>query len=381
MKFLHLVSANLLRNKRRSVLTFLAVALSIFIFATLMSLPGLVNQALRERSGSRRLIVQAKAGFFYPLPEAYATRIRALPHVAIAAGSNIFLGYYRQPDQQVASIAVDHDSVTELFPEFDISNAQAKEFQRDRTAAFVGGALAKTFRWRVGDRLTLRGTSYPVDAELRVVGTLEELGFRDNVVFRRDYLEELTGRPATVNLFWVKVDSVESMPSVIEAIDETFANSAAETETESELGFAQSQMSAFRILFDGVQVLAAIVMFSIGLVAANTAAMSARERRSEIALMRALGYSRSMVVGTFLAEGLAIAIAAGLLGCAAAYGILRLIPYASATLGPIAMNLELPWRVVVMSMAVAATIGVLASAVPAFNAVRRNIVDSLRAVG
>ncbi len=380
MKLLPFVVRHLFRNRRRSVLTFLAITVSTIIFAALMSLPAIVDQVLRDPARSFRLIVHAKAGFFHPLPEAYANRIRGVPHVDAVIGSNIFMGFYRQPDQLVAALALDPGPVAELFPDFGISDGNAQEFRRDRNAALAGGGVVRAFGWHVGDTVTLRGANYPVDAEIKIVGIVEALGVRDNVLMRRDYLEELLGRPATVNMFWVKIDRTDSAPTAIKTIDDMFANSAAETNTESELAFAQSQMSDYRILFDGVQFLAAIVMCSIGLVAANTAAMSVRERRSEIAVLRALGFSRSSVVAAFVAEGLAIAVPAGLLGCAGAYGLLKLMPYASGTLGPLAMNLELPVRVVAMSITVSVAIGVLASVVPAVNAVRRNIVESLREV-
>ncbi|MGH7949778.1 MAG: ABC transporter permease [Candidatus Binataceae bacterium] len=380
MKLLPLVLRHLLRNRRRSALTFLGIGISTIIFAALMSLGGLIDQALRDPARSLRLIVHPKAGIFHSLPEAYANRIRGVPHVAAVIGSNIFLGYYRQPDQLVATLAIDPGPVNEVFPDFGISKADAVGFRRERIAALAGGGLVRAFNWRLGDTITLRGANYPIDAEIKIVGIVEAMGLRDNVLMRRDYLEELLGRPATVNMFWVKIDRAESAPTAIKTIDEMFANSAAETDSESELAFAQSQMSDYRILFDGVQFLAAIVMFSIGLVAANTAAMSVRERRSEIAVLRALGYSRSIVVAAFVAEGLAIAVSAGLAGCAGAYALLKLAPYTSGALGNIAMNLVLPPRVVALSMAVAAAIGVLASIVPAVNAVRDNIVSSLRAV-
>ncbi|MGH7864589.1 MAG: ABC transporter permease [Candidatus Binataceae bacterium] len=380
MKLLFLAARHLFRNRRRSILTFFAIAVSTLVFTALMSLPGLVDAALRDPARSFRLIVHAKAGLFHLLPEAYAHRIRSAPHVEAVIGSNIFMSFYRQPDQPVAALALDPGPVAKLFPDFGISDADAVKFRRDRTAALVGAGLMRAFHWRLGDTVTLRGANYPIDAEIKIVGIVDALGVRDNVLMRRDYLEELLGRPATVNMFWVRIDRTESAPAAIKTIDDMFANSAAQTDTESELAFAQSQMSDYRVLFDGVKFLAAIVMFSIGLVATNTGAMSVRERRSEIAVLRALGYSRSVVVATFVAEGLAIALPAGLLGCAGAYGLLKLAVYGSGTLGPIAMNLELSLRVIVLSIIAAAAIGVIASVVPAVNAVRRSIVESLRDV-
>ncbi|MBV8362819.1 MAG: hypothetical protein JO189_33530, partial [Deltaproteobacteria bacterium] len=70
LTLLPLVLRNATRNLRRTILTILSIAVSIFIFAVLTSLPNLVNQILRERASSQRLVVLNKGGYFYPLPSA-----------------------------------------------------------------------------------------------------------------------------------------------------------------------------------------------------------------------------------------------------------------------------------------------------------------------
>jgi len=98
MKLMPFILRNLLRNKRRTLLTLVSVAVSLFIFAALMSMPEVVNRLLSDRVSSLRLVVYAKASYFYALPEAYASRIRAVPHVQAVMASSIFMGYYRSPD-------------------------------------------------------------------------------------------------------------------------------------------------------------------------------------------------------------------------------------------------------------------------------------------
>ena len=93
-----------------------------------------------------------------------------------------------------------------------------------------------------------------------------------------------------------------------------FANSAYETSTQTELGMAQIRLQQFRLLLVGVQFIAVIVAMVIGLVAANTAAMSVRERRHELAVMRSIGFTRRMLVGSIATEGLLIGLAAGAFG-------------------------------------------------------------------
>ena len=319
MKFLPLILKNLFRNKRRTILTVMSLAVSLFVFAALISLPGVVNQILRARANSLRLISHSKGGYSYPLPEAYRRRIASMAHVDLVTGENIFMGTYLGPHDQIPSVAVDPEDIDAMFDDFGITRQAAAEFERVRGAALAGEFLMKRYRWRIGDNVTLRGTIYPVDVALTIVGTLGGTSARYAVLFRRDYLKEMLHSQESVHLFWVKVDRLESIPGVIGAIDRTFANSPAETLTESEVGASMSQMGFWRLLFDGVKVLAAIVIVAIAAAAANTAAMSVRERRPEIAVMRSIGFTREAMLIFIVAEGLIIGVVGGLFGCAMAY--------------------------------------------------------------
>src|SRR5208282_2780240 len=165
-----------------------------------------------------------------------------------------------------------------------------RDIKNLRTAGLVGTTLMKVYGWKVGDTIILRGTVYPVDLQLTIVGVLNEEAAGPRIIFRRDYMEELLGRPGTANLFWVKVDSSKSAPAVIAAIDEMFANSENETATETEVALIKNEIgSNLGLMLNGAKFLAAIVIFTIALVAANTAAMAVRERRHEMAVMRAIG--------------------------------------------------------------------------------------------
>ncbi|HYB89760.1 MAG TPA: ABC transporter permease [Candidatus Binataceae bacterium] len=380
MKFLPLVLRNLRRNRRRTILTVLSIAVSIFVFAALISMPSLIQQILRDRANSLRLISFCKAGFFYPLPEAYVGRIQSIPHVEAVAGETIFMGTYRDPKDLVPSAALDPDHVEDIWGDWKVGRADAEEFRRVKTGALVGPTLLSRFRWKVGDRVTLRGTVFPVDVELTIVGTLGGTAPPYALMFRRDYLDEVLGRPGTVNLIWIKVDSSKWIPSVIADVDEKFANSSAETKTQSELGVSLSQMGAWRPLIDGIEGIALVVIFAIGLVAVNTAAMSIRERRQELAVMRAIGFTRPVIVSCLVSEGLLIGALGGGLGCLAAYLGLKLVPYASESLGMFAFMLVMSRKVAAESLLVAILIGLGSSILPASAATRGDVAGSLRAV-
>src|SRR5271167_1009648 len=366
MKYLSLVLRNLTRNKRRTILTMLSIAVSVFVFATLISLPGLLNQILRDRDNSRRLITHSKASLLYMLPESYRRRIEALPHVEAVAAYSVFLATYRDPNEQLGVLAVDADHIGEIFPDWDISAEADHDFESMRTAALVATNLMKVYRWKVGQTIMLRGTMYPVDLQLTIVGVLNEDAAGPRIIFRRDYMEELLGRPGTANLFWVKVDSSKSSPEVIAAIDEMFANSENETATETEVALIKNEIgSNLGMMLNGAKFLAAIVIFTIALVAANTAAMAVRERRHEMAVMRAIGFTRGSIIGRILVEGLIVGVTGGVLGCGLAVLGFDLLPHVSGALGPLALAMTLTPRTMAYSFIVAATIGAVSGLIPA----------------
>lgn len=379
-KFVPLLLHNLMRNRRRTILTVFSIAVSVFIFAALMSLPGVINQIMRDRANSLRVVSYPKAGFFFQLPYSYGRRIRSVPHVEAVAGETVFMGTYRDPKDLIPSVALDPDNVEQIWSDWEIPKDAAEKFREVKSGALVGITLMRRFRWRVGQKIILHGTVFPVDVEVTIVGTIAGTAPSVALLFRRDHLDEVLGRPGTVNLFWAKVDSSRSIPQVMAEIDERFANSAAETKTESELGISMSRMGGVKVMLDGAKIFAAIVMFVIALVAANTAAMAVRERRHELAIMRALGYTRERLVALIVAEGFLIGVAGGLLGCAMAAGALRFLPYASRSLGMFAFIIQLSPRVVAESFFAAALIGLGSSLVPASNATRGEIAPALRAI-
>ena len=380
MNLLPLVLRNLSRNRRRTLLTVLSIAVSVFMFGALMSLPTLVEEILKDRANSVRIITYAKTGLSYSLPAAYAAKIARVPHVEAVTGESVFPGTYRDPKDFVPAAAMDPTQLEALFPDWNIKPAEAAELQRTRSGALVGAQLMKLYHWRVGDNLTLHGVAYPIDLRLKIVGTLGGSVPPSAVVIRQDFLDEALGRPGTVMLLFSKVDHSDAISQVSAAIDTLFANSPAETKSESEVGFARVALRNYRLVFEGMKLVAVVVVFTIALVAGNTASMAVRERRHELAVMRSIGFTRGSVVSCLTAEGMLIGTISGLAGGALAYGILRLMPHLARSLGPLAFRIGFLPRVAIEGLLIAIAVGTVSSLVPALIAARRDVSAELRAV-
>jgi putative ABC transport system permease protein len=379
MKYAALIFKNLLRSKRRTFLTVFSIAVSLFIFSALVSLPTVANEILADSASSVRIACHNKAGLTYSMPEAYGQRIAATPHVVAVVAESWFGGIYHDVSDQFPNLAVDPAHAEAMWPDWGVTPAQWEEFRKLRTACVVGAGTMKRFGLHVGQQIGLRGTLYPFNVTLNIVGVMDGKAPPNFLLFRRDYLEEAAGRPGLVDNFWVRVDSAEHVPQVIKSLDEQFANSSFETRSESEAAFVGGFLQNFRTFFRLAEALGFIVVLTIGLVAANTAAMSIRERRAEIAVMRSMGFTSRIILAILLAESVLIGLLGGVIGCGAAFAVLKIFSVATPAIGGLGL-VRMPTSVLAETLVAAALIGLLSAAVPAGAAARRNIVDALRAV-
>jgi len=382
MKYLMLILKNLLRSKRRTFLTVFSIAVSLFIFSALVSLPTVASQILSDSASSVRISCHNKAGLTYFMPISYKQRIAATPHVVAVVPESWFGGVLHDVNDQFPNLAVDPEQVGEMWGDWGLSKETSEAFQKSRTACIVGIGTMKRFNLHVGQQIQLKGTVYPFNVVLTIVGTMGGKAPPNFLFFRRDYLEEATkavGMTPVVSNFWVRVDKSENVPTVMAALDEQFANSSAETRSESEAAFIGNFLQSSRTIFQLAEVLGVIVVLTIGLVAANTAAMSIRERRSEIAVMRSIGFRSGTILGLLLGESLMIGLLGGILGCGAAFLILKAFSVGTPALGPLSA-IRMPPVVLVATLVVAALIGLLSAWFPARSAARQNIVDALRLV-
>ena len=319
-----------------------------------------------------------KAGLAYSIPIAYKQRVATLPHVEVVVPESWFGGVYHEVSDQFPNLAADPENVDKMWPDWGISPAEFEQFKKIRTAALVGEETMKRFHLHLGQQIQLRGTLYPFNVTLQIVGTIGGKAPPNFLLFRRDYLEEAAGRPGVVDNMWIKVDKPESVPQVIATIDEGFANSSAETLSESEAAFIGNFLDQYRMFFRMAELLGFIVVLTIGLVAANTAAMSIRERRGEIAVMRSMGFPSRTILSLLLTESVLIGLIGGVIGCGSAYIVLKVFSIGNVG-GPLG-TIRMPPAVLVETLVASALIGLFSAMVPASSAARRNIVDALRTV-
>jgi len=280
-----------------------------------------------------------------------------------------------------AQLATDPDEYLKVASDKIIPPDQVVAWQRDRAGAVVDVTLADKYGWKIGDRVTLLGTIFPVNPELTIRGIYRRDPPQNALYFNAKYLEEsLDWFKGRAGWYATQVSTSEDVARVSSAIDDMFRNSPQRTKTESEKAFQLSLVATLGNVKAFILGICGAVVFAILLVSANTMAMSVRSRTREVALLKTLGFTRQRVLSLFVFEAVALAVAGGVVGIVAAAGLIRWLTHSSVAIGvPTDMRVTLP--AVGLSLLVAATVGFLSGYVPAYGASRINIVEGLRHIG
>jgi len=377
MKFLPLVLANLRRHKLRTLLTLASVALALFLFASLRTVVTTLAAAAQFGS-ARRLVTQNATGIVFPLPLSYANRLQAIKGVKAVSYANWFGGRYGDNKRFFAQFAVDPQSYLAIYPEMVVPEDQKQAFLRERSSALIGRRLLDVFGWRVGQNITLQGTIYPGDwtFTIRGVYTPTDAVINDDMLlFHHDYFEERIGRPGIANWYVIEIENADSAATIAKTIDQQFKNSSAPTKTGTEQAFNAS----FSTMWGNVSLLMGTigmaVVFAILLVTANAMMMSFRERMSEIAVLKTVGFTDRILFGLVMLESGLITLVGALIGLGAAKLLYRATNFNAAGFLP---GFDVTTNTLLVGGSIALLLMFASGLVPAIRAARLPVVQALR---
>jgi putative ABC transport system permease protein len=385
MKYLHLVWASLFRRKTRTFLTLVSIIAAFLLFGMLDAVRTSFNQAGQSANGAQRLQTGSKLSFIQTLPLSLEAQITGVPGVKAVTHANWFGGAYQDPHNQVFSFAVP-DNYLDLYPEMSVTPAERKAFTETRIGALVGEQLAKKFNWKVGDKIPLQSTIFPnregnKNWSFEVVGIMHSTdkktgGFYDQMfLLHWKYFDETTPyNRGQVGWYVTRVADVNQADRVAKAIDAISANSDHETRTQTEQAATASWMKQLADIGLIVGSIMGAVFFTLLLLSGNTMMQAVRERTGELAVLKTIGFSNVSVLAMVLAESVLLLVIGGVIGLGIAS---LLIPVVSAGSGGM---LNLPtvgldsW---LLGLGLMALIGLLVGSLPAWSAMRLNIVDAL----
>jgi putative ABC transport system permease protein len=378
MKYFPLIWANLMRRKVRTTFTLLSVFIAFMLFAVL----GAVDQAFTggvNLADADRLVVTNRVGLINSMPINYTDRIATVPGVGAITWQEWVGAYFQDPRQPITGFGVDENSFLNVHDDMQVPPDQAQAWVKDRQGVLIGETVAKHYGWKVGDHFPLRSNIWRDKQgnstwDVTVDGIYHG-GPGDELLMHYKYLDDTRAfRNNQVGMFMLKISNPEKGAAISQQIDQMFANSDAETKTSTEKAFVQGFAAMLGNIGKIVTGIVTAVLFSMLLVIANTMAQSIRERTSELAVLKALGFSRRGVGFMVLAESLLVTALGGVLGLVLGAGMAGGI----GSKLPFVQDFHTPPPTLGLGILLMLALGLLAGLLPAIQAMRLQVATALR---
>jgi putative ABC transport system permease protein len=379
-------SRNLLRRKGRTILTVLAVAIAVLIFAVIRTMVVAWNAGADE-AAKDRIATRHKVSITMQLPKRYIDDVRQVPGVKVATWANWFGA--KDPKQRTpffAGFAADQETWFDVMDEMKLEPAALEKWKQTPNGAILGDVLAKTLQVKVGERLTINSDIYPGDWEFEVVGIytpLRKTVDRNSMVFRWDYVNNdprFAFSKDQIGWVMTRIDNPKDSPEIQKRIDAMFDERDDQTVSMSERAFQLSFLGAFAAIlkaFDYVSIFIGLILL---LILANAIAMSVRERTHEYGVLRAIGFSPGYVRRFIIGESVLLALIGGIVGLLLTFVLVNLMlgPLLEENMPGFFPYFRVPPKVFLYSLGFAVAIGISAAEIPAWTASRRKVTDALR---
>jgi putative ABC transport system permease protein len=381
MKLIGIVLSNFKRHRLRLTLTILSILIAFILFGYLAAIRKAFSMGI-DVAGADRLVVRHKVSLIQLLPQSYEHDIERIDGVQDAMHMTWFGGIYKEPKNFFGQMPVNPEELLAMYPEYLLPKDQKEAWLRTCTGAIVGKVTADRFGWKVGDRIPLQATIWEGKKgkiwEFDLVGiyTGAKKGTdTSNLFFRHDYFDEnRRWGQGQIGWYTIRVKDAKRSAEIAKKIDATFANSPAETKTETEGAFVKSFADQIGNIGAIVTAILTAVFFTILLVAGNTMAQGVRERTQEIGVLKAVGFTDTQVLGMVLLESTVLSIVGGGLGLALAW---LMIARGDPTKGALPV-FYFPIPDLMVGFALMVGLGLVAGLFPALQAMRLSTVDALR---
>ena len=379
-----LVRKNLFRRKLRAALMIVSILIAFMIFGVLAGFYRAFT-AGEDRAAADRLITVNKINFTQPMPIAYFNRVRAVDGVRQVTHANWFGGYYQDPKNFLMTLAIEPATYFDVYrSELDIPPEQLQAFITDRSSAVIGESMARKWGWKVGDRVPVASNiftqrsngSHTWDFTIAgiVKGKAEQVS-TDFLLFQYAYFDETrTFGKDTIGWLILQTNSPENNDRVAKTIDAMFANSIAETSTDTEKAFGKAFAAQFGNIALIVFLVVGAAFVTILMIVGNTMALSIRERTREIGVLKTLGFSGPRILRMVLGESVLLALLGGLPGLAIAALITIALRVSLANIAP---AFAVSPVIALEGIALMIALGLFTGAIPALNAMRLKIATAL----
>jgi putative ABC transport system permease protein len=383
MKYLHLIWAALFRRKTRTILTLVSIIAAFLLFGMLDAVRVSFAEAGQSANGAERLQTGARLSFIQPLPQGLGAQIARVNGVKDVAYANWFGGAYQDPHNQIFTFAVSPNYL-DLYPEVEVAPEQRKAFDSTQDGILAGEIIVKRYGWKVGDKIPLQSQIFPNKSgsknwSFTLVGVMhskDAKAFQSQMILMhwKMFDETTPYNSGMVGWYISRVNDIHQSDRVAKAIDALSANSDHETKTQTEQAATANwikQMADIGLIVTSIM---GAVFFTLVLLTGNTMMQAVRERTSELAVLKTIGFSNTSVLMMVLAESVLLLLLGGVIGL----GLVSVLaPVMSSQSGGMISHTSVGAGSWALGIALAIAIGLVVGVLPAWRAMRLNIVDAL----
>jgi len=380
-KFIPLVVKQVIRHRTRSALTVCGVAVAMFLFCGVQAMQSGAEAATRQNADDTTLVVYRKdrfCPFTSRMPQSYLDRIARIPGVAGVVPIKITVNNCRTSLDVVTFRGVPEDAfLAEYVQRFEIIAGSVDQWRRRSDAALLGETLAKRRGLRVGDQFDAAGITVFVAGILRS----DEAQHQNVAYVHLSFLQFASGsrQGGIVTQFNVRVADPSLLDRVAQAIDAEFAPDQEPTDTRPEKAFVAAAAA------DVLEIVRFTRWLGWGSVAAvlaligNAIVLAVQDRVQEHAVLQTLGYKSHLIARLIVTESMILGLLGGLIGSAAAVGVLWWGHF-SLSVDGLSVPVDTSPGVLAWGLLVSVALGIVAGLVPAWQASRKPIVECSRAI-
>jgi putative ABC transport system permease protein len=399
MKYFNYILRNARRNPVRTFLTIASTFICLFLMMLLLSFFAINDEATSASKIYNRIVVMNANGFAGMLPVGRIREIVQMDGVVAATPFQWYGGKFHDQVMPFAQFAVDADSAFTILNEYTVPPAQLADFKANKDGAVIGRKLAEDWKLKVGDAMPLKGDIYPVDMNLTVRGIYDGPTNRDlrMCLFHYDYLDEAlkkvtmssasggslatssSRRSGNAGTIFVKCKTPDAMAPLCSKVDELYRNSEFPTRTQTEEAFGKMFAEMMGDLKSVIFWIGLAVVLSLLFVAGNAMAMAMRERTSEVAVLKAIGFSKGLVLFLVLTEGILVAGLGGVFGSLGCKFFCDYVDIAKFSGGFLPFY-YIPWPIALQGLGVSLFVGFFSGLFPAIFAANASVIDGLRKV-
>lgn len=316
MNMVTFVVKSAFRNKRRTGLTAVSLAVSMVLIVILQTLLLEITQPNNVSDAIPRFVVRHRTSLTLDLPRTYQGKLEQVEGITALTPMDWFGGVWKEDTMEnfFPRFAIDPSRYFDVFTEqFPLSPEMLEDFKKTRNGCLIGMKLVTKHGFKLGDTIIIKGDIRPIDLELKIVGFMDGPN-SEQLLFQFKYLEELLGGSTRSGTYFCMADSTDRLETLLPAIEKMFKNSDAEVKAETEKAFQLSFVEMLGNIKLFINSLVTVVIFAVLMIAASTMALAIRERTQEVATLKAIGFRQGQVLMLIVGEGFVVSAFGGGLG-------------------------------------------------------------------